>query len=296
MRIRRQQVHGNWRWVVDYKDGRGKRHQRCFADRTEALDLAHTISEGTPSRQHGPSLTIRDLLNSYINATTGRRTAASTRNVADKAKQVYRALSVMGTTHVSQVSDTTWPRLIEALTRRDVQADARPRSPHTVKSEIAELLKYLKGHRLLLPAALGIYQGMRCGEVCRLRVADVDLERGELSVLQSKNRDWRTIKLHPALADYLPMPLPSREWLCLNHTDTPWLPDALTHTFSRTVHRLGPAWQNVSFHTLRHTCASQMVATGRFSLYQVGRFLGHRSVATTQKYAHLMPNQVQPDW
>ena len=46
--------------------------------------------------------------------------------------------------------------------------------------------------------------------------------------------------------------------------------------------------ENVTAHTLRHTCASLMINAGR-SLYDVQRVLRHSSSQVTERYAHLSP-------
>lgn len=46
---------------------------------------------------------------------------------------------------------------------------------------------------------------------------------------------------------------------------------------------------DVSLHTLRHTCASRLVQGG-MDLYRVMHWLGHSSLAVTQRYAHLAPS------
>lgn len=43
---------------------------------------------------------------------------------------------------------------------------------------------------------------------------------------------------------------------------------------------------HVNFHDLRHSCASILLSLG-VDLYTIGRILGHSSVQTTQRYAHL---------
>ena len=48
--------------------------------------------------------------------------------------------------------------------------------------------------------------------------------------------------------------------------------------------------QNMRFHDLRHTFASQLVMAG-VNIFQVSKWLGHSSVVTTEKYyAHLSPD------
>ncbi|MFW6189558.1 MAG: tyrosine-type recombinase/integrase [Planctomycetota bacterium] len=41
-------------------------------------------------------------------------------------------------------------------------------------------------------------------------------------------------------------------------------------------------------HTLRHTFASHLAMTG-VGFYKVSRWMGHKSVSTTQRYADLAP-------
>jgi integrase len=48
----------------------------------------------------------------------------------------------------------------------------------------------------------------------------------------------------------------------------------------------------VTFHCLRHTCASMLMMGGygfKLELYEVSRWLGHSDIKVTQRYAHLDP-------
>ncbi|AUJ32678.1 site-specific integrase [Liquorilactobacillus nagelii] len=49
-----------------------------------------------------------------------------------------------------------------------------------------------------------------------------------------------------------------------------------------------------STHTMRHTLASMMLASGKVSILYIAHFLGHSSPAITQKYyIGLLPEQVE---
>lgn len=51
---------------------------------------------------------------------------------------------------------------------------------------------------------------------------------------------------------------------------------------------------SISLHSLRHTYASWLVIAG-VDLYRVQRLLGHRSIETTMRYAHLAPASMRSD-
>jgi len=61
--------------------------------------------------------------------------------------------------------------------------------------------------------------------------------------------------------------------------------DYVTKKFKDAV-RLSIINQEVHFHTLRHSFASNLVQKG-VSLYVVKELLGHEDIKTTQIYAHL---------
>ena len=332
MRIRTVNHHGNIRWIADYLDGKNRRHRRFFKTQDQAAAFAHGITSGTKKRgRTEAAVTVIWLFDKYLHDTRTRRGPQAQKVITARLQAVYRALRDLGILHLPQLTNDALAALVDALRARGLSehtvydyvatfksamrwavdhdllsrqvldgarlpAPQRQRERFLSLEEIGALLAHLKGGPLQLPAALGVYQGLRRGEVCGLRVADVELGENRLTVTASKNRDWRTIQLHPALLEYLPAPLPAREWLCLNVGGEQWSPRWLGHKFSKEVRKLGKDWHDVTFHTLRHTCASQMAASSRHTLYQIAKFLGHRTVQTTAKYAHLLPEQVRPDW
>ena len=290
--------------------GRGKRNQDC------------------PPESHAP---IGQVFTRYLASTRACRNPESQEVIAVRLHVIAELLSNSNVLSLANLDGVTYAALVDRLRARGLSDytifdyagtlktvvrwavkrelipprllnDMRLPAPQQGRerflslSEIVMLMGYLSGQLLVLPAALGIYEGLRRGEVCRLRVNDLELRENRLTVRLSKNRDWRTIQLHPRLLQYLPVPLPEREWLCVTVSGKQWAPRWLGHSFRTEVLKMGKGWQDVTFHTLRHTCASQMAASGRHTLYEIAKFLGHRTVQTTAKYAHLLPGQVRPDW
>ena len=47
----------------------------------------------------------------------------------------------------------------------------------------------------------------------------------------------------------------------------------------------------ITVHSLRHTHASWMAISGKFSLLEIQKELGHKTIQMTQRYAHLMADQ-----
>jgi integrase len=143
-------------------------------------------------------------------------------------------------------------------------------------------------------AAVSLYSGMRLSEVCSLKWKDINADHGIITVLDSKNGESRPVfitgPIRGILAE-LPSGLPEEYLFDTPHGDAV---KPLSHTFFRVVDSIGfnqgitDRRQRVSFHTLRHTYASWAVMAG-VPLYQVGKALGHKSSAMTERYSHLAP-------
>jgi site-specific recombinase XerD len=58
----------------------------------------------------------------------------------------------------------------------------------------------------------------------------------------------------------------------------------LQHEFRSVADSLGMTW--LRFHDLRHSTASALIEAG-IDLYTVGGVLGHKTPASTRRYAHL---------
>lgn len=121
---------------------------------------------------------------------------------------------------------------------------------------------------------LGFYTGMRLGEILR---AEVDHARGLLMVPDTKNGDPRWV------------PVPPRARCCLRY-----LPFRLSRSELEkrwAACRDAAGMHHLHFHDLRHTTASEMINAG-VDLYTVGKVLGHKSHASTARYAHLATDRL----
>jgi integrase len=138
-----------------------------------------------------------------------------------------------------------------------------------------------------------ILTGARLGEVLGLQWSWINWERGCARLPDSKTGP-KTVPL-PSPALNLLAALKTRR-----HDEAGGkfvLPTGQSHAHFRAIQK---PWQqirklaglpDVRIHDLRHCYASFAVAGGE-SLYMVGAILGHRSTATTQRYAHLAQDTI----
>jgi integrase len=123
--------------------------------------------------------------------------------------------------------------------------------------------------------------GLRVGELFALTWDDVDFERRRLHIYNTKNGKQRFVPFGPAVEAVLHSlqdrgePSPST--------------DKAVRTYEQLfleARRKSGLKGRVTVHTLRHTFASRLVQSG-VDLYRVGTLLGHTTLATTARYAHL---------
>jgi site-specific recombinase XerD len=67
--------------------------------------------------------------------------------------------------------------------------------------------------------------------------------------------------------------------------------NAVKDAFGRAVKKA--KLEDLHFHDLRHTFATRLVQAG-IDLYAVKQMMGHRSIKTTERYAHHAPESLRP--
>jgi integrase len=134
--------------------------------------------------------------------------------------------------------------------------------------------------------------GMRLGEIVNLKWKNVDLSRGVMTLVRSKNHLRASIPLNSAVYELLMMKprLPRCEHIFCSKADTRLNERNLKRAFM--IAREKADLQDMRFHDLRHTFATRLVQNG-VDLYRVQRLLGHKSHVMTQRYAHHCPESLR---
>ena len=168
------------------------------------------------------------------------------------------------------VANLTEPRAIE----RWLSDDERER--------LLEACKKSEWNKLYLLVVLALTTGARKSELLNLQWSDIDMQCRTARLYLTKNGDSRVLTLpSPAIEALRPHrgvgPVFPGEKNPLN-------PYTIKKPWAKALKQAGV--EKFRFHDLRHSAASYLVMNGA-TLYETGEILGHRSVQTTKRYAHL---------
>ncbi|GJE41859.1 tyrosine-type recombinase/integrase [Methylobacterium soli] len=181
--------------------------------------------------------------------------------------------------------------------------------------ETALLLAHFRPTRMFIPVVLGALCGLRRGEVTALRWRAVDCAAGQLAIVESTEqttRGTRSKETKSGRARRVALPsfaleelrqhrlrqaeellrigvrLTDDAYVFAQADGSPVQPNSLTHEFTRIL-ALSTALPRVRFHDLRHSHATQLLASGIHPKIAQER-LGHSSVGITlDLYSHVLP-------
>jgi len=217
----------------------------------------------------------------------------------------------------SALSDAKRRRLISYNPAVDVALPktSRPKVRPWEPGELGKFLDHAASDRLGVLFEVMAASGLRRGEACGLRWADVDLERGRLVVRQqvvvighelrfgppkTASGDARVVDLDDGtvgalLGHRLAQDTERAEWgqayadhglVFARENGEPLHPETVTKRFGKLA--AGAGLRAVRLHDLRHGQASLMLAAG-VPLAVVSKRLGHSSVSiTSDTYSHLL--------
>jgi integrase len=199
----------------------------------------------------------------------------------------------------------------------DVKVNNRKRSrlrrgdPRILTAEQVEALaRACRSERDALTVRLGAYVGLRAGEVGGLHVDDVDAEDCRIEVRHNAQRTTagyivgqpktatseRSLKvacsLARELADYAAREAREDGTIFWTREGHPMTDQVLTHLVVKACERAG--LRRVTFHDLRHTCASLLIAA-KMEPKSIQTYLGHASIRMTYDvYGALFPEADEP--
>ena len=208
------------------------------------------------------------------------------------------------------------PLLGNVLDKVDPPGDSEFIGDYFKAKEALSMLQKADGDPLYITVLLTTYYGFRRSEVLGLRWTSVDFDNNTISVerkvvksskdgvtkiqdlkkLKSKS-SRRSLPLIPIVAEALKQEFARQqerkrafgpgyytdpdEHICVDFLGHPFMPDYVTNHYKVLLNKIG--MRIIRFHDLRHTCATLLVMNG-ISLLLVSKWLGHSSLAVTEKY------------
>jgi integrase len=184
------------------------------------------------------------------------------------------------------------PRDFNAPTRHvEKHQESRGRVRYLADDERERLLAACREStwpRLYGFVLMALTTGARRGELLGLRWCDVDAERAEAVLHDTKNGDRRILVLLPQVVEELtrfaPKDASKSQALVFRSRLRPSQPYSTAKVFNEAVEVAGI--KNFRFHDCRHCTASYMAQAGA-SLLEIADTLGHRQLRMVQRYAHL---------
>lgn len=252
---------------------RVERHEHTIEDA-----VARYLAERVPQLKHGHEVAAELAL--MFGFYQGRPLSA----LADACK-AYRLKS-------TALAPATVRKRIRYLTaacrwswKRHAMGEADPAARVTVPAVRNERQVYIDRRQMLTLARacthrptraairIAFYSGMRLSEIERAERVyghHGGPASGAFVLRDSKNGNPHIVPMHPKLHTCAGIALPSRY--------------ITSYHFRATRATAGMPW--LHFHDLRHSAASALIAEG-VDLYTVGAILGHKTVVSTKRYAHL---------
>ncbi len=209
--------------------------------------------------------------------------------------------------------------------RPEVYTQGKQKLPKILsKEQLLRTIRHIRDPSVVMGCFLSIFLGLRVGEVSYhskldshpLRWEDVDLEIGEVTILDAKNpkrykSGYGKDRIVPIFDELIPI---FKMWKALNQGSQFVVPHQkngnkpiLTSHLQRILHEAldkegllqidyyqtdGKPRYKYHFHTLRHVCATNLLRRG-LKIEQVKEFLGHERLETTMVYLDMVKDDLK---
>jgi integrase/recombinase XerD len=173
----------------------------------------------------------------------------------------------------------------------------RPRTLPVVlsKQEVMRLLECMPNLRYRVILMTAYSAGLRLSEVARLKVGDIDGQRGLIRVRAGKGRKDRYVPLSQVLLEvlsgYTKVAQPE-EWLFPGQRAGHYVS---MRTVARACEQAAEAAgirKHVTMHTLRHSFATHLLEAG-IDIRTIQTLLGHKKLDTTARYTHVTEQRLR---
>jgi integrase len=200
-----------------------------------------------------------------------------------------------------------------AIFKKRLPKVERKQTATLTAAQSARLLECIRHSRVYWPVLIALATGMRRGEICALRWKNVDLDRGMVRVVESLEQTKTALRFKaPKTERHRAITLPAyateelrrlrieqteellllgvgrtgETLVCGRADGEPHRPLSLTYEFARLMRRITDL-PRVRFHDLRHSHATQLLASGVHPKIVMER-LGHSTITTTlDLYSHV---------
>jgi site-specific recombinase XerD len=164
------------------------------------------------------------------------------------------------------------------------------------QDEIAQLIKLTGNVKHKTMLMLAYSTGMRVSEVINLKVWNVDSQRMQIKIVQSKGKKDRMVALSPILLvmlrEYYKMykPDPKGYLFCGQNAGEPYSSRSMQLVLREAKQRAGIIKPG-SVHALRHSFATHLLDNG-IDVTMIMKLLGHNDIKTTLRYLHVTNRDV----
>src|SRR5579859_656837 len=176
---------------------------------------------------------------------------------------------------------------------RSPQRNPRP-LPATERESLVKSLQTsdLEGQKISLVVLLGFHCGLRVSEIAHLRVLDLNLNQGFVTVIGKGDKE-RTVPMTHHLQDllesYLNQNQPIGPYLFPSPRTTqkpihPHFLEVWVKKAAQWAHLARP--EELTVHVLRHSFGTQLAESGA-SVYEIRDLMGHSSIIVSENYVKL---------
>jgi integrase/recombinase XerC len=264
---------------IRVQEGRNRSPQTLRAYRSDLSQLAGWLHQDNPFLLTPADVTTDDL-NEFLASLAHRGVSGVSRARKLAAiREFYRSLKNSGALDHSPVDGVDTPKR------------ERKSRTYLTPEEYNRLLAAAGAHpRDFCILTLFIQTGIRISELCDLRLNDIDLTIGLLTVRVGKGMAARSIELEKkgvrATKTWLALrPSTHFDHLFLNRDDEPLKEWGVRDLLNKYCDQAGIT-KRITPHSLRHTFASFKAQSG-VSPFQLKEWLGHARLDTTSIYVHM---------